>query len=220
MKNLLGRHFMDFATSADLDGLARTVEVRTTWFERLFWTVAFGLAAVAALALTLMASHNYINGTPYDTGYNVDTVSGLVPFPDILLCTSAPWDLQKIRQHNISAGLVAYMSYFLFSFAGFGLEGASTAPPEILSLDQDYIALLKRKFDNNALYLLGNVTKTCGQILRECIFGMSVMDDDCCRFFGPPEFMFGFMCFRSGQKLLYSVQGRGCLHFLASHRNS
>jgi hypothetical protein len=37
MRNPLRTHYEDFATSADLDGLARTVDAKSHWFERSFW---------------------------------------------------------------------------------------------------------------------------------------------------------------------------------------
>ncbi len=37
MRSPLMTHFEEFALSADLDGLARTVEAKSHWMERSFW---------------------------------------------------------------------------------------------------------------------------------------------------------------------------------------
>jgi hypothetical protein len=37
MRNPLRTHYEEFATSADLDGLARTVDAKSHWMERSFW---------------------------------------------------------------------------------------------------------------------------------------------------------------------------------------
>jgi hypothetical protein len=37
MRNPLRTHYEEFATSADLDGIARTVDAKSHWMERSFW---------------------------------------------------------------------------------------------------------------------------------------------------------------------------------------
>jgi hypothetical protein len=37
MRNPLMTHYQEFASSADLDGVARTVEAKYHWLERSFW---------------------------------------------------------------------------------------------------------------------------------------------------------------------------------------
>ncbi len=41
MQNPLRTHYEEFATSADLDGLARTVDAKSHWMERSFWVGLF-----------------------------------------------------------------------------------------------------------------------------------------------------------------------------------
>ncbi len=110
---------------------------------------------------------------------------------------------------NISADILTYLTNFLFPFGGFGPSSATEAPADFLSLDAEYTALLARQFDNNALRLLGNITKSCSQIVVRCVFGMFLKRNDCCRFFGGPEFVFGQVCYRSSAKLRFRVQETG-----------
>ncbi len=212
MKNHLATHYRDFATSADLDAIARTVERGSRPVERIFWTVTCCWAAVAAVVLTGMVAQNYISGMPYDTGFNMDTQKGRVPFPDIIICTSTPWDVASVQKFNISADLLSYISHFLFPFGGFGGPPSNVTPPaEFLNLDKVYRSVLE-KFNNNSLYLLGNITKTCSMTLEFCVFGISIRDFDCCRFFGPGEFMLGQKCFRTNHQLRFSVQEAGMIN--------
>jgi hypothetical protein len=78
---------------------------------------------VAAAILTGMVAINYTSGTSYNTGFNIDTETGLTAFPDLLVCTSSPWDLEQAETFNISANLLSYLTYFLFPFEGFGVTG-------------------------------------------------------------------------------------------------
>jgi hypothetical protein len=73
---------------------------------------------------------------------------------------------------NISADILTYLTNYLFPFGGFGPSSATEAPADFVSLDAEYTALLARQFDNNALRLLGNITKSCSQIVVRCVFGM------------------------------------------------
>ena len=107
---VLASHWQAFATTVDLDGVVRTVEGKHRT-ERICWALICCLAAITAFVLTSMVSLNYTNGTPYQTSYSVESSDGLVSFPDILLCTSSLWDLEKVHQYGLSSDLLAYGSY-------------------------------------------------------------------------------------------------------------
>jgi len=173
--------------------------------------VTLACAFVTAAILSVIVLNNYVSSTSYDTSFNVDSSSGtgLITFPDLLFCTSSPWDLAQIKKFNISADLLSYLTYFLFSFGGFGIDSNTEATPEILALDQEYKVLMRQQFDNNALLLLGNVTKPCNQILLSCIFGAVLVLENCCKFFGAPEYVLGSMCYRTNSRMIFEVQEAG-----------
>jgi Amiloride-sensitive sodium channel len=202
-------HCQNFALTVDLDGVARTVDSDTRT-ERTFWTLTCCLAAAVAIFLTATVLLNYISGPSYDTSYRLDE-EGLAKFPDILLCTSAPWDLELVEKHGISSDLLSYVSNFLFPFAGFGENGIQIITDDFIALDKEYNKLLP-KFDNNTMYLLQNITKPCESILTNCVFGTVISYEDCCAFFGPSEFMLGNMCFRTTRSLYFAVQEAGMMN--------
>jgi Amiloride-sensitive sodium channel len=214
----ISSHCKTFALTADLDGVARTVDSDTRT-ERTFWTLTCCLAAIIAVYLTATVSLNYIGGASYDTSYSLEAEEeGLAKFPDILICTSAPWDLELAKKHGISSDLLSYITNFLFPIAGFGENGNHIITDDFIALDKEYNRMLK-KFDSNAIYLLRNITKTCGKILASCTFGTVFNPDDCCAFFGPPEFMLGRMCFRTNHSLYFAVQEAGMINSIIFELN-
>jgi Amiloride-sensitive sodium channel len=202
-------HCQNFALTVDLDGVAWAVDSDTRT-ERTFWTLTCCLATVVAIFLTATVLVNYISGPSYDTSYRLDE-EGLAKFPDILLCTSAPWDIELVQKHGISADLLSYVSNFLFPFAGFGEYGIQVITDDIIALDKEYNKLLT-KFDNNAMSLLHNITKPCERVLTNCVFGTVFSTEDCCGFFNHPEFMLGNMCFRTTRSLFFAVQEAGMMN--------
>ena len=207
---VLASHWQAFATTVDLDGVVRTVEGKHRT-ERICWALICCLAAITAFVLTSMVSLNYTNGTPYQTSYSVESSDGLVSFPDILLCTSSLWDLEKVHQYGLSSDLLAYLLNFIFPFGGFGSSGTMEATAEFYDLEKEYQTVLE-KFDRNALYLLHNITMNCSQILQSCIFGANYRAANCCEFFNLAEFTLSQMCFRTNEKLLFAVQEAGMLN--------
>ena len=99
--------------------------------------------------------------------------------------------------------------------ASLAAAASSEASAEIIALDKEYTALLSRQFNNNPLLLLGNITKSCNQIIQNCIFGINFQVIDCCQFFGPPEFVLGQMCYRSNSGMLFEVQEAGIFNSIA-----
>ena len=211
---LLASHCQDFATSADLDGVSRTVEATSHWMERTFWLLTCCMATIAAILLTSMVSLNYIGGASYDTSYNIHTEDGLVTFPDILMCTSSLWDLAKVRRYNISSNLLAYLSNFIFPIGGFSSEFPPQVSPIFYALEEEYKAVVE-KFDRNAMYLLHNITKTCSQVVDLCYFGNIYSVNSCCKFFNPGEFILGQLCFRTNQRLFFAVKEAGSINSIA-----
>jgi len=147
----------------------------------------------------------------YGTSYSLETKNGLVRFPDILVCTSSPWDMEKVQKLNISVELLAYLNNFLFPFGGFGKNESSVPGPIFKTLDDKYKTLLE-KFDRNALYLLKNISKTCEKLIKLCFFGIEYTTDQCCQFFSPPEFILSFMCIRTNWKFYLGVQEAGMMN--------
>jgi hypothetical protein len=191
-----------------------------SWAERTFWTLACCVAAIVAIFLTATVSINYIGGASYETSYSVeaDEDAGLVQFPDILFCTSAPWDLKRVKKHGIRPELLSYISNFLFPIAGFGMNESHVATDMFLGLEREYQQMLT-KFDNNALYLLHNITKTCHQILNFCVFGTVFTSYGCCAFFNSAEFILGRMCFRTNRNLYFAVQEAGMINSMVLQLN-
>jgi Amiloride-sensitive sodium channel len=214
----ISSHWKTFALAADLDGVARTVDSDTRTV-RTFWTLTCLLAAVVAIYLTATVSLNYIGGASYDTSYSLEAdEEGLAKFPDILICTSAPWDIELAETYGISSDLLSYITNFLFPIAGFTAGGSQVATDDFVALDKEYNRMLK-KFDSNAIYLLRNITKSCRKILTFCVFGTVFNPNDCCAFFGPPEFMLGRMCFRTNQSLYFAVQEAGMINSIMFQLN-
>ena len=210
---VLASHWQAFATTVDLDGVVRTVEGKHRT-ERICWALICCLAAITAFVLTSMVSLNYTNGTPYQTSYSVESSDGLVSFPDILLCTSSLWDLEKVHQYGLSSDLLAYLLNFIFPFGGFGFSGTMEATAEFYDLEKEYQTVLE-KFDRNAMYLLHNITKTCSQVVDLCYFGNIYSVNSCCKFFNPGEFILGQLCFRTNQRLFFAVKEAGSINSIA-----
>ena len=79
-----------------------------------------------------------------------------VRLPDIVLCDPSPWDYEKALAKNISADLLAYISYMLFPLMA-GLD-MPTFYGRIKAQETKYQTLLKQ-FDNSPIKLLDSVTK-------------------------------------------------------------
>ena len=208
-------HFEEFANSVDLDGISRTVESKKS-IERLFWAFTLLIALAFSLYFTVNFITGYVNDSPFSTNFNVQAMnlegSGLVPFPDLLICTSSPWDMDKIRDYNISMDLVSYMTKFLFPFMKSTFEGIGL--PTFNILEDKYNQLINKRFDGNAMNLLKNITFSCEKMIDFCLFGFNTYytGQECCqKFFKPVEFGFVFMCLRSNEKLAYTVQEPGIL---------
>ena len=207
-------HFEEFANSVDLDGISRTVESKKS-IERLFWAFTLLIALAFSLYFTVNFITGYVNDSPFSTNFNVQAMNlegnGLVPFPDLLICTSSPWDMDKISMYNISMDLVSYMTGLLFPFIKWDDPSRMAG---LNDLEVQYNKLLNAKFDGNAMNLLKNITFTCERIIDFCFFGFNTFypGPDCCqKFFKPSEFGFVFMCLRSNEKLAYTVQEAGIL---------
>jgi hypothetical protein len=89
----IGAEAAQFPEKEYINGIAVAVYV--------LQVVTCACAAVLAVILTAMVAINYATGPSYDTGFNVDTKSGLIAFPDLLICTSAAWDTDQARRLNI-----------------------------------------------------------------------------------------------------------------------
>ena len=214
MKSQSGQ-YEEFASSVDLDGIVRTVESKNS-VERLFWVLTILVSLILSLYFTYNFVTGYMSSSPFSTNYDITTMgeegNGLVPYPDLLICTSSPWDMDKIRDYNISMDLVSYMTKFLFPFMKSTFEGIGL--PTFNILEDKYNQLINKRFDGNAMNLLKNITFSCEKMIDFCLFGFNTYytGQECCqKFFKPVEFGFVFMCLRSNEKLAYTVQEPGIL---------
>lgn len=226
-------HYEEFATTVDLDGLAFTVEQKQS-MKRVFWMFAFLTCLVCSIYCTGVFVIGYINDTPYISYYNVHTINsddgGMAPFPDILICTSAPWDQAKIKEKNISANLVSYLTNYLFPFVPFRnfSEGNDPLVRNLTLLDEleaNFTQLVNRDFSGNAMDLLNNITYSCDQVIDFCMFGYNTIypGHQCCAyFFQSPKFGFVNWCLRTNERLTYAVQEAGSLTgiFIGLHINN
>ena len=97
---ILKGEYEDFASRVDLDALARTVEGKNQ-VEKLFWTATFAAALVLSIFYTVQFASGYLTADiTFVTSYDIVDMrlEGSVAFPDILICTSAPWDMDKINR--------------------------------------------------------------------------------------------------------------------------
>ena len=106
---ILKREYKDFARRADLDGINRTVESRSQ-VERLLWVSILLLSLAFSLYFTISFSTGYLSTSPFVTSFNTHGMNedgkGLVPFPDLLICTSSPWDIDKVGRRLAHKGKV------------------------------------------------------------------------------------------------------------------
>jgi hypothetical protein len=59
------------------------------------------LSLVSSLYFTVSFTTGYFSTSPFVTNYDMHAMNedgnGLVTFPDLLICTSSPWDMDKVR---------------------------------------------------------------------------------------------------------------------------
>ena len=170
------------------------------WPSKAAWAVITLAAAFSSIYFTSKICLNSLQPPFFLTEISIQSVKNgsLVPFPDIVLCDPSPWDLDKAAKLNISRAMISYLSYFLFPVIA-GLN-QSTVDQKVKEQDAQYREILKQ-FDNNPLYLLDNVTKDCGQLVRTCQLGSSdlLKGRECCaKIFSNVEYTQLYKCFSSG----------------------
>ena len=127
------------------------------------------------------------------------------------------WLYQLVSAHrfNISMNLVSYLTYYLFPFVTYGgVNPNLTTLATLNTLEGEYFKVVNTTFGGNTMSLLNNITFNCAQLIDFCMFGFNKIYSsmDCCdRFFRPAEFSFTYMCFRSNEKMAYSIREAGIL---------
>jgi hypothetical protein len=211
-------HYENFASTVDLDGLAFTVEHKNSANRRLFWLATFLACLFVSIYFTGVFINGYIKDTPYTSTFDIHAMnagSGLAPFPDILICTSAPWDPDKMAKRNVSRDLVSYLTNYLFPFVPYeGLSSSEKNLTLLAGLEAEHAQLVDKSFGGNTMHLLNNITLACDQIVDFCIFGFNTFYNGpqcCANFFQPAKFGFVNWCLRTNEELAYKVREAGSL---------
>jgi len=170
----------------------------SSWLSRLIWFSLTLSCTVLAVVFTSRIAISFFEPPFYSTDISITSdIDKNVPFPDIVVCDPSPWDFAKAAQQSISAQQMSYIARLLYS------EGLSDDLSVYKDLDLEYTELLKR-FDNNPVKLLNNVTKSCSQLISFCLIGGSntnYFGPQCCmKLFQNVEYTQRYKCFSFGGK--------------------
>jgi hypothetical protein len=117
--------------------------------------------------------------------------------PNLVVCDPSPWDFDKALQNNISIDELSFITHLLYPQRE---DAGKVKDAKFQELDNSYKEIIK-KFDNNPIYLLNNITKNCSQIIDFCQFGTfgKLNGTDCCsQLLSKSEYIQQYKCYHIG----------------------
>ena len=129
----------------------------SSWLSKSIWILITLLGIFFSIFFTVKICLNSLQPPFFSVEIDIQSEDiADVHLPDIVLCDPSPWDYEKALAKNISADLLAYISYMLFPLmAG---PDMPTFYGRIKAQETKYQTLLKQ-FDNSPIKLLDSVTK-------------------------------------------------------------
>uniref|UniRef100_A0A1I7ZPP2 Amiloride-sensitive cation channel 5 n=1 Tax=Steinernema glaseri TaxID=37863 RepID=A0A1I7ZPP2_9BILA len=173
-------HILDYETKefsglTTYHGLVRIYNSRT-WPSRIFWCVT----VLSCLSLFMIHSGILLWGfyqKPTVTQINIMVPRDGLLFPDVTICNINPVSLTRIRERNISDGLLQYLLHFY--------DNRVTAEwPGIVVQHEEFLEFVAREenrtgtaFDIADFFL--SVGHTCSETMKECFWAGELIQDCC-----------------------------------------
>ena len=178
----------------------------SSWFSRSAWAFLTIVCTIFSVVFTVIISKSYFQSPFFTTEISIQPINeSMVTLPDLIVCDPSPWDFDKALKNNISAEQLSFITHLLYPQQEGGSSKVNTT--KFQELEKGYEIILK-KFDDNPIYLLNNVTKDCDQLIGYCQLGTIAqlnVTECCAQLFSFSAYTQQYKCFSSGGKMNFKM---------------